>query len=139
MPAPKTPERWRPPDWLPDDARAWHQAIIDQLREAGRLAQPIHALLLAQALAQYERCTRALNDEGQVLTIRNDKGEVKRLEIAPEAQLQIRLIDKARALIKDLRLDTPAEDEGPGQPVDPFAALRQRMDRITSGSNPGRN
>ena len=133
------PDRWSAPDWMTPDAKRWHRATIDQLRSLNQLdtAQPIHALLLAQALGQYERCTIAINERGQVLTIRNDKGEVKSEEIAPEAQLQLRLLDKIRALLKDLNLNGTKGDED--RPEDPIQALRERMAGFAGGGHADRN
>ena len=96
----------------PDDVVRYHARLRDELAAAGLSPNPQLVLMLAQALAQYDRCTQFLNAHGQVMEIRNDKGEVKSTVIAPEANLQIKLFDKIRQLMKDVGLAT-GETDGP--------------------------
>jgi hypothetical protein len=94
----------------PDDVQVHHARLRAELAAAGLAPNPQHVLLLAQALAQYDRCTQFLNAHGQVMEIRNDKGEVKSTVIAPEANLQLKLLDKIRQLMKDVGLSAGDAD-----------------------------
>lgn len=98
----------------PDDVATHHARLLAELQAAGLTPHPAQILLLAQALAQYDRCTAFLNVHGQVMEVRNDKGEVKQTVIAPEANLQLKLLDKIRALMKDVGLAAAGETDPPG-------------------------
>ena len=114
----------------PDDVQVHHARLRAELAAAGLTPNPQHVLLLAQALAQYDRCTQFLNTHGQVMEIRNDKGELKSTVIAPEANLQLKLLDKIRQLLKDVGLS--AGDADP--PPSPAAASSGASRSTAAGS-----
>jgi len=110
-------DRFAAPAWLPDDVRIKHAELVESIRAKQLEPNPAQLVLLAQAQAQYDRVTKFLNENGQVLEIRNDKGELKANIIAPEVQLQLKLIDKIRSLLKDVGLDgTEAQEETEAAP-----------------------
>lgn len=129
---------FEPPAWLPADARAHHAELVADVKAKGLDPQPHHLLLLAQALAQYDRVTAFLNQHGMVLEIRNDKGEVKTQMIAPEAALQLKLLDKIRSLLKDVQLDgKEANEEETGQASgDRRRQAGRSIDAAQSGEGP---
>jgi len=85
-----------------------------------------------QFLAQFYRVTGFINEEGQIITIRDDKGVVKKTEIAPEAVQQIKLDAQLQRYEKEFGLQSQAEGDGEketGQEeaVDPFQALADSL------------
>lgn len=100
-------DRWQTPETLPPDAREWFDEIVAELRRQQRLDEvyPLRVQILAQLVAQYQRLTKLLNTDGQILEIRNDKGEVKSVNLSPEFRGQMQLVDKITKAIKELKLD----------------------------------
>jgi P27 family predicted phage terminase small subunit len=118
------------PETLHHEARPWWTEICDELRQRGRLADalPIYARLLAQQLHQYEKATDFLNGEGMVLEVRNDKGELKRQEPAPEFRIQQASIAQILKLAKLLGLDDPVTAPPAAGP-----AGRNRLSELLAG------
>lgn len=100
------PSRDAPPETLPEDARAWWGPLVDELQARGSLARVArHRLAIyCQLFAQWQRVTEFINREGQILTVRDDKGEVKNQSIAPEAVQQIKLTEALRRFDKEFGL-----------------------------------
>lgn len=110
--------RWDPPSWLGEGALAEWPGVVAELRRRRVISRATPAAVAAycQTLVQYQRCTAAVEEHGQVLVIRNDKGVVTKEEVAPEAVLQLRLLDKLRAFWKSLGLmEGDEEDSGETQ------------------------
>lgn len=127
------PHRDSPPQTLPEDARLWWPSLVDELDARGSLAQvTVHRLgIYCQLFAQYHRCTEFINREGQILVIRNDKGEVKNQIIAPEAVQQAKLVEALRRFDREFGLLDPVQD--------PVAALRQRLGARVDHRSAARN
>jgi len=126
------PADWQtPPNWLPEDARPWWPVIVDELRARGQLRRvtPRRAAYLVQAIAQYHRVTSFLNEHGQVSELRNDKGEVRKQEPAPEFKIQHQLLQTIAKLEKAYGID-----EEPTAKEDPLEALRSRLDQLASAT-----
>jgi len=115
-------DRHKPPSYLPDDARQWWPVLVDELAARGSLSRVAeHRLAIyCQLFAQYRRVTEFLNQHGQVLEIRNDKGEVKAQTIAPEAVQQAKLVEALRKFDKEFGLLEPAAE-------DPLNQLKARL------------
>lgn len=128
-------DRWTCPPELPPDAAAWWPEIVAELRARGREADalPLHARILAQLLSQYEKATQFINREGMVLEIRNDKGELKRQEPAPEFRIQQQLVDKIVRLAKVLGLEERRDESGEQRADDPRNRLRELLAGIAHG------
>lgn len=113
-----SPHRDKPPKELPDDARQWWGVLVDELEARGALDKvTTHRLsIYCQLFAQYHRVTEFINREGQVLTIRDDKGEVKSSIVAPEAVQQERLVkilqrfDKEFGFLEGIKSADPIEE-----------------------------
>lgn len=131
------PDRSAPPQRLPADAQALWPEIIDELAARGRL-QHVPQLRIeryCQFWAQFLRVTGFINAEGQVQILRNDKGEVTKQEIAPEAVQQLKLETALSRLEKDFGLIEKSTEANSAKevPQSPFDELRASLQARLAG------
>ena len=138
-------DRWAlPQDLAHDDAAAaWWLPVVTELRDRGRLhlLVPFQVAQFCQLLSQWWRATESLRRAGgQVLEIRDDKGQLKRQEIAPEVRLQLQLLGQLRALAKDFGLNEPPLDLKPTTaPNAGRNRIRAILEGAFGGGDAGRN
>lgn len=130
------------PGYLDDDGRTLWPLVLADLQSRGRLDAPNtrRAGRYCQLLSQWLRVTRFLNHNGQVVEIRDSKGEVKGQALAPEFNAQDALETKLTKFEKDFGfLDPPkAGKTSPGQAAsesDPLTAVRNRLAELAAGKS----
>ena len=86
------------PEWLSDAAKLEWSRVGPELARLGLLQIVDQAALAAycQCYADWQECQRFIEQNGRVVVLRSDKGEVKAMIAAPQAGLALKYLDKIR-------------------------------------------
>ncbi len=103
------PERVMPacPGWLSKEARAHWRRLAPQLFKARVLTVIDWTALAAfcDCLSRYCAAVRFLDQHGSVIVVRNDKGEFKFTQPAPQVGIAMKMLDQMRAIGSEFWLD----------------------------------
>jgi P27 family predicted phage terminase small subunit len=69
-----------------------------------------------QAFAAWAECERFLAENGNVIVLRNDKGEIRWIQEAPQARLALKHLEKVRQFAAELGLSPSARTRIHAQP-----------------------
>ena len=86
------------PEWLSDTAKAEWLRVSPILESLGLLTAADQTAFAGYCAcyAEWERAQRFITENGQVLTLRDDKGNVRSVIPAPEIGIAVRMLDKVR-------------------------------------------
>ncbi len=116
-PEPQTPPC--PPGLSPAAQEEW-KYITAELEPLGVLAKIDKAAVAgyAQSYADWIECLDFLRTNGNVIVLRNDKGEVKQIIAAPQARLALLYLEKVRQFAAELGLSPSARTRIHARPPD---------------------
>lgn len=120
------------PEVLTGRAKQHWDFLVAQLAEIGTLAITDGGLLSAysMALAQLEECHAAIDRDGLVITLRNDKGEVKSVQASPHVKLARSLMANIKSMASELGLSPTSRTRLKGTSA--AAPVRDEWDEILS-------
>ena len=97
----------------------WAYAVAE-LDGLGLLTRADKAVLAGycQSFAAWAECERFLAENGNVIVMRNDKGEIKWTPEAPQARLALKYMDKIRQFAAELGLSASARTRIQAEPVE---------------------
>jgi P27 family predicted phage terminase small subunit len=112
------------PEHLSTAAKAEWEFIAAELAPLGVLAKVDKAVLAGYCseFAAWAECELFLQENGSVLTLRDDKGNVKWVQEAPQARLALKHLEKVRQFAAELGLSPssrtriharPSENQNP--------------------------
>ncbi len=86
------------PQWLSDTAKAEWRRVSPILEALGVLtaADEVPFAAYCTCVAEWEKAQRFVQENGQVVTLRTDKGEIRSILPAPEVGIAVRMLDKIR-------------------------------------------
>ena len=99
--APKPKEGIGPcPKWLSKAAKAEWGRLVKELEGVGMLARVDRDSLAAYCvcLVQWRECMAFIELNGKVIVFRNDKGEIKYTQTAPQAVFAMKLLDQLKSI-----------------------------------------
>ncbi len=88
------------PKWMTKEAKAEWRRIVKELDGLGLLARVDRDSLAAYCvcLVQWRECMDFVEKNGKVIVFRNDKGEIKYTQTAPQAVLAMKLLDQLKSI-----------------------------------------
>ena len=102
-----------PPAWLLEEGREEWRRILPALARRGLLEVDLNILAAyCQAFAHWRACEAKVEDEGRVIVLRSDKGEVRQLVANPHLALSMKFAGQLRVLARELGASPAARAGG---------------------------